>query len=148
MKKPTMKYLPARHYRTPRGEAAFEAEDLPFLWFDSQYGTRWNMVHQIEYGVACDLGMECAAHFVQLMRDNPNLSGANPLGDVVDGMADAPRGVMIGFLDVLGSLLAMRETTDPFDFVATEIKRGNDAMAEAEAAIEAAREATEMGEAA
>lgn len=77
---------------------------LPFVDRKPAHGapaSHWSLPHTDDYGEACAVGRECAAHFAQYLKDNPGMAGSNRLGDIakdIDFRSEAAvKGYWVGF---------------------------------------------------
>ncbi|WP_308364314.1 MULTISPECIES: hypothetical protein [unclassified Microbulbifer] len=116
--------LPAR--RDYRPEPA-PLETLPFVYRPGRGNKKakrsnWKLPPVDDYGLACDLGREYAAHFVQYLKDNPFWVGKNLLGHILADIdyqdSTAAKGCHVGFFSHLERLLyAQAARMDVFDDV-------------------------------
>jgi hypothetical protein len=80
----------------------------------------WHVPSVDDYGIACRIGREYAAHFVQHMKDNPHEAGNNFLGHIAasinfDDESDA-KGYWVGFSEHLERFIFMAaKHVDVFD---------------------------------
>ena len=81
---------------------------LPFVLNESGLTkgiNRWQVKPIDDYSMACHLGYEYAAHFIQYLKDNPNDAGTNILGRIaldIDFKDDScATGYWIGFFSYL-----------------------------------------------
>ncbi|MFZ6774299.1 hypothetical protein ACO0LB_16440 [Undibacterium sp. SXout7W] len=99
-----------RNYKPEIKPATIEA--LPFvvrLKKGKKLHNNWAVTPTNDYGLACFLGAEYAAHFAQYLQDNPGTVGMNLLGHIVTDIdfndATATKGYWVGFFSHLERLI-------------------------------------------
>ncbi len=106
--------LPRTHYRTTT-----ESTKLPFVRKqehanNSRSTCYWAVDSVDDYGDACDLGMEYAAHYLQYLQDNSSAPLGTPLNWIVrdiDFNNPKQRGIWIGFFSFIQKILTDRART-------------------------------------
>jgi len=96
--------------------------ELPFI-LKSRGGlvkfNNWDVPPTDNYGLACNVGREYAAHFVQYLKDNPSVVGSNLLGRIAADIdfkdKTAAKGYWVGFFAHLECLIhAQSKNIDVF----------------------------------
>jgi hypothetical protein len=110
--------LPARRdYKPEVVPASHDA--LPFINRPKRKSkrnphTNWHVPPANDYGEACQMGEEYAAHYVQYLKDNPFWVGSNMLGLIagdIDFKDDtAAKGYWVGFFTYLERLIHAQST--------------------------------------
>lgn len=108
------RYLPAADITSPA--------ELPFVQQrrrGAAITSYWHLPPVADYGQACALGREYAAHFAQFIKDNPAWTGANLLARIardIDFADESPaKGCWVGFFAQIERLLhAGARLTDVF----------------------------------
>ncbi len=85
---------------------------LPFV-FRPKRGSKgasdWCVTPTDDYGLACEIGREYAAHFVQFMKDNPSWVESNKLGIIASDIdftdESGAKGYWVGFFSYLERLI-------------------------------------------
>ncbi|WP_341674960.1 hypothetical protein [Niveibacterium sp. SC-1] len=83
----------------------------------------WRVPPTDDYGLACDIGRECAAHYVQYLKDNPRAAGMNTLGRIAADIdfrdEGGAKGYWVGFFSHLERLIcAQANRMDVFEDLA------------------------------
>ncbi|MBL1264527.1 hypothetical protein [Candidatus Methylomicrobium oryzae] len=108
--------------------------ELPFVYRPkrgAKNASNWCVTPIDDYGLACEIGREYAAHFAQYMKDNPCLVGSNVLGYIIEDIdfkdnSDA-KGYWVGFFSHLERLIyAQAQRMDVF----ADVDRVNASYAE------------------
>ncbi|RXZ38149.1 hypothetical protein D9O50_00955 [Oxalobacteraceae bacterium CAVE-383] len=116
-----MSHSARREYKPVDNEFSFLK--LPFVSrrkHGSQTSSNWSVPLIDDYAQACDIGREYAAHFVQYLKDNPDMCGANSLGHIASNIdfkdeSDA-QGYWVGFFSHLERIIfAQAQRMDVFD---------------------------------
>ncbi len=101
--KPELKYQPlsALPFVYRPGRRARKAQDAQ--------PSNWHVPAADDYSVAYAKGCEYAAHYLQFIKDNPDLQGANTIGAILQDMDYRDNsnnaGYMVGFLCYLERVL-------------------------------------------
>ncbi|MGB5835111.1 MAG: hypothetical protein WBG92_24435 [Thiohalocapsa sp.] len=107
---------PARRDYKPEVHPA-RIDALPFVYRPGRRNKKakpsnWQVPPTDDYGVACDLGHEYAAHFVQFLKDNPFWVGFGHLKHIVADMDfqddSGAKGYWVGFFAHLERLLYLQ----------------------------------------
>jgi hypothetical protein len=112
-----------RKYKSNDGTWMFNK--LPFVYRPKRghkVGSNWKVPATDDYGLACHIGREYAGHYLQLLKDNSNLSDSNMLGAIVRDIdfkdASAAKGYWVGFFTHLDRILCSHARyIDVFDDV-------------------------------
>ena len=102
---------PARRNYKP-GEKRVSMADLPFVYRPRRgfkNSSNWRVAPTDDYGMACEIGREYAAHFTQFLKDNPRVVGSNMLGNIVEDIDFSDKscatGYWVGFFSQLERLI-------------------------------------------
>jgi hypothetical protein len=99
-----------QEYKPVANESSFSK--LPFV--DSpkhgfKNASNWHIPPTEDYGQACQIGREYAAHFAQYLKDNPDMCGANSLGliarDIDFENTSGAAGYWVGFFSHLERII-------------------------------------------
>lgn len=103
--------VPARRDYKPEVKPA-SLSALPFVFRPKRgfkNASNWRVPPTDDYGLACEIGREYAAHFVQFMKDNPYWVGSNTLGAIVSAIdfkdESGAKGYWVGFFSHLERLI-------------------------------------------
>jgi hypothetical protein len=103
--------VPARRDYKPEVKPA-SLSALPFVYRPKRgfkNASNWRVPPTDDYGLACEIGQEYAAHFVQYMKDNPYWVGSNTLGAIVSAIdfkdESGAKGYWVGFFSHLERLI-------------------------------------------
>jgi hypothetical protein len=131
-----------REYKPVANKSSFSK--LPFVHRPKRgfkNASNWHVPPTEDYGQACKIGREYAAHFAQYLKDNPDMCGANSLGiiarDIDFENTSSAAGYWVGFFSHLERMvLAQTQRIDAY----SDVDRVNAHYAEIEAtrAIEGA----------
>jgi|GEM_PF-4279366 len=92
-----------------------DAAELPFIGEDSF----WLVPQEMDYGAACIIGSEYAAHYLQFLKDSPEDPHRNLLGCIASNINfndSQARGFWIGFFTHLDwALQRHAKSTSPFE---------------------------------
>lgn len=113
--------VPARRDYKPEIKPA-SLSALPFVYRPKRgfkNASNWRVPPTDDYGLACKIGREYAAHFVQYLKDNPCWVGSNTLGHIVAGIdfkdETGAKGYWVGFFSHLERLIhAQAQRMDVF----------------------------------
>ena len=108
--------------------------DLPFTSRNENH-SNWSLPAVNDYGEACSLGREYAAHFLQWMKVNNQHQGGNYLGLIVSGIdftdESAAKGVHVDFFSALEQMLMpVADNVDFYQTVDNITQYYQDAMSE------------------
>jgi hypothetical protein len=85
---------------------------LPFVYRPRRGfkdASNWHMPPTDDYGQACRFGRECAAHFIQYLKNNPDSVESNLLGHVASAInfkdETGAKGYWVGFFSHLERLI-------------------------------------------
>ncbi|MBC3864342.1 hypothetical protein H8K32_19785 [Undibacterium jejuense] len=100
-----------RNYKPEIKHVSFEV--LPFVRklkrSSKKAYNNWDVKPTDDYGVACSIGTEYAAHFAQYLKDNRCMAGSNLLGHIaldIDFSDTSPaKGYWVGFFSYLENLI-------------------------------------------
>jgi hypothetical protein len=118
--------VPARRDYNPEVKPT-SLSALPFVFRPKRgfkNASNWRVPPTDDYGLACEIGREYAAHFVQFMKDNPYWVGFNRLGEIVSAIdfkdESGAKGYWVGFFSHLERLIyATAQRIDVFADVDT-----------------------------
>lgn len=127
---------PARRDCKPETKPA-SLSALPFVYRPKRGfkdASNWRVPPTDDYGMACNIGREYAAHFAQYLKDNPSLVGSSTLGNIVAAIdfkdESGATGYWVGFFSHLERLIyAQAQQMDVF----ADVDRINAYYAEIEA---------------
>ncbi|ECY9625004.1 hypothetical protein AVH85_10525 [Salmonella enterica subsp. enterica serovar Cerro] len=113
--------VPARRDYKPEIKPA-SLSALPFVYRPKRgfkNASNWRVPPTDDYGLACKIGREYAAHFVQYLKDNPCWVGSNTLGHIVAAIdfkdETGAKGYWVGFFSHLERLIhAQAQRMDVF----------------------------------
>lgn len=103
--------VPARRNYKPEVKPA-SMSALPFVYRPKRglkNASNWCVTPTDDYGLACEIGREYAAHLAQYLKDNPCLVGSNTLGHIVKDIdfsdESSANGYWVGFFSHLERLI-------------------------------------------
>lgn len=113
--------VPARRDYKPES-GSVPMSELPFVHRPERAprnASNWHVPPTDDYGLACEIGREYAAHFVQYMKDNPRWVGSNTLGNIAAAIdftdESGAKGYWVGFFSYLERLIhAQAQRIDVF----------------------------------
>jgi hypothetical protein len=102
---------PARREYKPINDA-WSFGELPFVYRPkrgSKGASNWDVPLASDYGDACHIGREYAGHYLQYIKDNPQVSESNMLGAIARDIdfkdASDSTGYWVGFFSYLERIL-------------------------------------------